>query len=136
MVERISKEEGRLLAEDELRRAVEELRVAKVLYENDFYYKSVASAYYTIYHATKAALLLKGVAPQTHEGVERMFSLYYIKTKEIEVSIGKIIGRLMKMREEADYYPETIFTSEEASKAIKDAERFLKKIKNLFKGVH
>ena len=69
MVERISREEGKLLAQDEFQRAVDELKAAKVLHENHFYYKSVSSAYYTVYHAAKAALLFKGIAPQSHEGV-------------------------------------------------------------------
>jgi hypothetical protein len=49
--------------------------------------------FYAVYHAAKAVLLLKGVIPRTHEGVERMFSLYYVKTKEIEIDIGKIIRK-------------------------------------------
>jgi len=43
MVERIGKKEGRLLAQDEYQRATEELRVATLLHENSFYYKSVTS---------------------------------------------------------------------------------------------
>lgn len=132
MVERIGREEGSLLAQDEFQRAMDELKVARVLHENGFYYKSVTSAYYAVYHAAKAALLLKGVVPQSHEGIERMFSLYYVKTKEIEVDKGKIIGRLMKLREEADYYPETTFSADDSSDAIEKAEAFVKRAKKLF----
>ena len=110
MVERIGKEEGKILAKDEFQRATDEIKSARILQENNLFFKSIASSYYAVYHAAKAALLLKGVVPQSHEGVERKFSLYYVKTKEIEVSIGKIIGRLMKMREEADYHPESAFS--------------------------
>lgn len=131
MVERIGKEEGGLLAKDEFNRATDELKAAKVLHGSSFYYKSVASAYYAIYHAAKAALLMKGVVPQSHEGVERMFSLYYVKTKEVGIDIGKIIGRLMKMREEADYYPETSFSADESLDAIKNAETFVSRIKEV-----
>ncbi|NWF75898.1 MAG: HEPN domain-containing protein [Nitrospirae bacterium] len=132
MVERIGKEEGRLLAQDEFIRAMDELKAAKVLHESGFYYKSIASAYYAVYHSAKAALLMKGVVPQSHEGVERMFSLYYVKTKDVEIDIGKIIGRLMKLREEADYYPETSFTPDESNEAIEKAEIFVTKIKDIF----
>lgn len=131
MVERIGKEEGRLLAQDEFKRAMDELKAAKVLHESSFYYKSVASAYYAVYHAAKAALLVKGVVPQSHEGVERMFSLYYVKTKDVEIDIGKIIGRLMKLREEADYYPETPFTPDESLEAIEKAETFVSRVKEV-----
>jgi uncharacterized protein (UPF0332 family) len=130
MVERINKEEGSLLAKSEIERAVDELNASKLLQEKGFFFKSVASAYYAIYHASKALLLLKGVVPKTHEGVERMFSLYYIKTEEFDLKVGKVLGRLMKMRQEADYYPEVPFTSEEAVEAIQMAADFLERAKN------
>ena len=130
MVERINKEEGSLLAKSEIERAVDELNASKLLQEKGFFFKSVASAYYAIYHASKALLLLKGVVPKTHEGVERMFSLYYIKTEEFDLKVGKVLGRLMKMRQEADYYPEVPFTSEEAVEAIQMAADFLERSKN------
>ena len=129
MVERINKEEGSLLAKSEIERAVDELNASKLLQEKGFFFKSVASAYYAIYHASKALLLLKGVVPKTHEGVERMFSLYYIKTEEFDLKVGKVLGRLMKMRQEADYYPEVPFTSEEAVEAIQMAADFLDRAK-------
>lgn len=133
MVERISKEEGKILARDELQRAQDELKSAKVLQENELYFKSIVSSYYAVYHAAKAALLIKGVVPKSHEGVERLFSLYYIKTKEIEIDIGRIIGRLMKLREEADYYPESTFRFKDSIEAIEMANRFVESIKNSIK---
>ena len=133
MVERINKEEGSLLAKSEIERAVDELNASKLLQEKGFFFKSVASAYYVIYHASKALLLLKGVVPKTHEGVERMFILYYIKTEEFDLTVGKVLGRLMKMRQEADYYPEVPFTSEEAVEAIQMATDFLERSKNFMR---
>ncbi len=126
MVERIGKEEGFLLAREEFRRSRDELQAARVLHEHRLYYKSVSSAYYAVYHAAKALLLLKGISPQSHEGIERMFGLYYVKTGEVEVAQGKIIGRLMKLREEADYYPEASFSSEESLDALEKAEAFVR----------
>ena len=128
MVERINKREGKLLARDEFRRALDELKVAKVLLENELYFKSVVSSYYSVYHAAKAVLLLKGVIPRSHEGVERMFSLYYVKTGEIEIDTGKIIGRLTKLREEADYYPESTFRLKDAQEALEMAKSFVENI--------
>lgn len=133
MVERISKDEGEIFAKDEFQGAMEEIKSARVLQENNLYFKSIVSSYYAVYHAAKAALLLKGVVPQSHEGVERMFSLYYVKTEEIEVNIGKIIGRLMKMREEADYYPESTFSLNESLDALKMANEFVENIQKVVK---
>ena len=131
MVERIDKEQGILLSRIEIERAVEELSAAKALHENAIYFKSIASAYYAIYHASKALLLLKGIDPKTHEGVERMFGLYFIKTNEFDVSVGKALGRLMKMRQEADYHPEIPFTGDESTEAIQMAAAFIEKAREL-----
>ncbi|RJR16053.1 MAG: HEPN domain-containing protein [Nitrospiraceae bacterium] len=131
MVERIDKEEGRLRAIDEIERACSELDAAHLLHEKGFYFKSVSSAYYSIYHAAKALLLLKGIEPKTHEGIERMFGLYYIKTNEFDLAIGKTIGRLMKMREEADYFPEIPSTKDESDEAVRMAKDFTEKAKKL-----
>ena len=133
MVERISLEDAKLLAHDEFQRAQEEVTAAKVLKDNELYFKSVVSSYYAVYHGAKAALLNKGVSPKSHEGIERMFSLYYVKVNLIETDIGRIIGRLMKLREEADYYPETSFNLKDSSEAIEMAERFLDNIKRVVK---
>jgi len=97
MVERLNKKEALIRAKDEIERAEEELEVAKILQKKEFYYKSIASAYYAVYHSAKSLLLLKGVDPKTHEGVERMFGMYYIKTGEFNIKIGKAIGRLLKL---------------------------------------
>ncbi len=58
----------------------------------------------------------------------------YVKTKEIRVDMGKIIGRLMKLREEADYYPEATFRFDDSSDAIEKAEAFINEVKNFFEG--
>jgi len=133
MVERISLEDAKLLAHDEFQRAQEEVTAAKVLKDNELYFKSIVSSYYAVYHGAKAALLNKGVSPKSHEGIERMFSLYYVKVNLIETDIGRIIGRLMKLREEADYYPETSFNLKDSSEAIEMAERFLENIRKVVK---
>lgn len=129
MVERIGKKEAEILARDEFQRAADEIKSAQVLHDKELYFKSVVSSYYAVYHAAKAALLLKGVNPQTHEGVERMFSLYYVKTEEVAVDTGRVIGRLMKLREEADYYPESIFNIKDSSEAIETAKRFVEDVR-------
>ncbi len=127
MVERVDKEEGYLRAKEEIHRALEEIKASDVLRKEGFYFKSIVSSYYAIYHAVKALLLLKGIDPKTHEGVERMFGLYYVKTGEFDIKLGKVIGRLMKMREEADYYPEIPFTDEDSEEAINLVKDFVEK---------
>ncbi len=46
MVERINPEDAKLLAHDEFQRAQEEVTAAKVLKDNELYFKSVVSSYY------------------------------------------------------------------------------------------
>ena len=84
---------------------------------------------------TIARRFVKGVIPKTHEGAERMFNLYYIKTGEIEIDTGKIIGRLMKLREEADYYPESVFRLKDAQESLDMARAFVENVQEKFEGL-
>lgn len=55
--------------------------------------------------------------------------LCYVRTGEIDISAGKVVGRLMKQREESDHYPEAVFTEEESADAIRQSETFLDAVK-------
>ena len=45
MVERIGKEEGKILAKDEFQRATDEIKSARILQENNLFFKSIVYAY-------------------------------------------------------------------------------------------
>jgi uncharacterized protein (UPF0332 family) len=81
----------------------EELRSFVANYNADIPRKCVVNLYYAYLHTVRALLATKGIYPKTHEGVERMFSLHFIKSKRFESKFGVYFSNLHSRREEADY---------------------------------
>jgi uncharacterized protein (UPF0332 family) len=132
MVERVDPQIARELARHEWERAEEELRSAEILLSYGLGFKEVVSAYYAVFHAAKALLLKKkGLSPQTHEGVERMFALYFVRRGEIPPAVARTLGVLQKLREEADYEPEVVIAREEAQEALERAHGFIQAVRSL-----
>ncbi|WP_250638327.1 HEPN domain-containing protein [Thermococcus siculi] len=52
----------------ELEVAEEELSSAYILFEHGKYRDSISRAYYSMFHAARALILLKGMTPKKHSG--------------------------------------------------------------------
>jgi len=87
----------------EIDMADEKLESAKYLLEGEFYRDCVSRAYYSMFHAAKAILLLKGVEPKTHKGVLRMFGLHLVKESDVDIYLGKALSYAREVREDSDY---------------------------------
>ena len=59
--------------------AEEKLEAAKYLIKGRFYNDAASRAYYSMYHAAKALLLIRDVSPKTHKGVIQAFGLEFVK---------------------------------------------------------
>ena len=127
----------------ELDRAMEAMDAANLLFNNGFLNDAVSRLYYYILHHVRALLLTKGLEPKTHEGVLRVFSLYFIKEGLFEPKASHTFAKLMKYREEADYNPAYMFTKEDFIEFRKEAEDlasmingYLKEKGYFLKGLH
>ncbi|BAA30401.1 HEPN domain-containing protein [Pyrococcus horikoshii] len=69
----------------------EELSSAYLLLENGKLRDSISRAYYSMFHAAKALLLLKGIDPRKHSGVIRMFGLHFVNSGFIERVYAKYL---------------------------------------------
>jgi len=56
------------------------LKAAKALYEREDYDFAVSRAYYSMYYATEAVLLTKGLVFSKHSGVIAAFGQHFVKT--------------------------------------------------------
>ena len=110
-------------------RAEQNLKEAKILFEENSFRGAVSRAYYAFFEAAHAALITKGITAKTHSGVIIQFSLNFIKTKKIPSKFIKLFKEAEKAREEADYQFLKDFTEEEARRIINTAEDFLNEIK-------
>ena len=116
-------------AQKELDRAKKALLAAKTLLENQLYEDCVSRAYYAVLHAAKAALATKDIEPESHNAVKRIFGLYLIKTGEIEKDFAKILTAEQEDRAIGDYNIYLEIEQDRALKRVRDAEKFVDRIK-------
>jgi len=117
------------ISQKELIRAKKALLAAKTLLENQLYEDCVSRAYYAVLHAAKAALATKDIEPESHNAVKRMFGLHLIKTGEIEKDFAKILTAEQEDRAIGDYNIYIEIEQDRALKRVRDAEKFIKRIK-------
>jgi uncharacterized protein (UPF0332 family) len=123
---------------EELGRARECLRSAELLHSHGQTPDAVSRLYYYVFHAVKALLFSKGLEPKMHEGSARLLGLHFVKPGIVDPKASHVYSKLMKYREEADYNPSYVFTSDDYETFKSEAVRlenvinkFLKKEKLL-----
>jgi uncharacterized protein (UPF0332 family) len=123
-------EKTRALVKVRLEKAREDIETAGELLTLGRYRAAVNRAYYAQFSITSAVLLTKKLERSKHSGVEAAFNQYFIKTGIIEVQFGKIFDYARKKREEGDYTAKAAFDQETAEKIVKDARRFIRRMKD------
>jgi uncharacterized protein (UPF0332 family) len=96
-------EEGFELAKGFVGLALTELKSLKGNIRESVWRKAVANIYYVFLNLIRSALAEKGIYPKTHEGVERMFALHFVKGEVFPKKIAAYFSNLMARRAEADY---------------------------------
>jgi uncharacterized protein (UPF0332 family) len=105
-------------ARSELDRAKRALEEARVLLVADSLEGAASRLYYAAFHATRAALIVRGRSTKTHSGQISMFTEVY--------GTAPILGRLLDLRARADYgFGELPITREGMGEYIIEAEAFL-----------
>jgi len=111
-----------------LGRAQDKLKVAKRVLDAGFPAESVPPAYYACFHVAEAALAIEGIEPRTHEGLKSAFGLHFIKPGRLPAELGSILRELKDERENGDYSVFPAITSEDATRAIAAAEKFVEAV--------
>lgn len=113
---------------EEIDRAREAMKAAKLLFDNGFLKDAVSRLYYSLLYGIRALLLTRGLEAKSHEGALRLFGLHFIKQGLFETKDSHIFSKLMKYREEAEYNPSYTFTREDFIEFKKEAEKVIDKI--------
>lgn len=113
---------------DHLILAEECLEEAKNLLSNGFYRGAVSRAYYSMYHAARALLLTRNIAPRKHAGVLRMLGLEFVSEGYLEEVYAEAYKFAFDIRQKADYGIEFKIEKETAEEVVKNAEIFLQRI--------
>ena len=114
---------------EEWRRAMRSLEAADVLAREDYGEDAVSRAYNAVLHAAKAALLVHGVAPESHAAVRRMFGQHLVRTGELEAQWSKRLTQHSDDRLAADYDVGIFFSAEDAQEECGQARAFVDRIR-------
>ena len=107
------------------------LKAAKVLLDHGDADFSVSRAYYAMFYAAEGLLLSKNLAASKHSGLLNLLFEHYVKPGLIEGSFHQDLHRLFDLRQEGDYWAESVITNETAQEALGTATRFVLKLKDL-----
>lgn len=127
----LSAEEKKSLSSYRLDRAYRLLEDASLLLKEKRWESSVNRSYYAALSAAKAALILFGIDPKSHEGVKTMVNKKLVLEGLMPKEYGKWFRSLLIEREDADYADYVTIDSADAEEAFKNALNFIEKIKNI-----
>lgn len=105
----------------EIERGDEALKSAELLLAAGLQRDAMSRTYYAVLHYARALLATKSLSPKSHQGVLQVFSQHFVKTGLVEVTVGRVLSRQQKLREESDYTIESRFTPEAVEAEIADA---------------
>lgn len=76
-----------------LDQAEEEFNAANLLFDKGFYREAISRAYYSMFHAAQALLIIKKVYPKSHKGVIQKFGEEFVKPGLLERKMGYILSQ-------------------------------------------
>ena len=116
------------LAKYRLEKAENDLRDARKNFAEEMFETAANRAYYAIFHAARAVLILDGQDYRRHAGVISFFRRDYIKTGILDESLSEILKNAFELRTESDYSDFFIISKSEIEKQIEDAAFFVGEI--------
>lgn len=118
-----------MTAQEYLTKAGRILQEARVLLAAGGFEGACNRAYYAMFDAAHAALLVTGVtvpeaSPKTHRSLIASFGLHLVKAGMIEPEHGSALNKVERLRKLADYTGETV-TEDDARWAVDQAGAFV-----------
>jgi len=129
----MTEETSKNYAKASLERAEKALKSAKLLQENGEHEDAASRAYYAMFHAARAILFNKGISAKTHRGTISIFGEKIVKQRILSEEYADMLRKACDLRQKSDYELYTELNAETVKEAIKNAEKFIKKAKELTK---
>ena len=108
-----------------LKLAVDSIRGARLLFDDELYGFSVSRAYYAMFYLVSAILLTKDMNFSKHQAVVAAFGQHFVKTGIFNHIFHQYLVEAFEQRQIGDYEPMEEITKESAQKNIDRAEEFL-----------
>ena len=124
------------LIRGQITRAKEKLGAARSLLAAGFADDAISRAYYTLFHAASAVLAAEGIHVESHGALVAMFGLHLVKPGKIARRFGRILSKLKDEREGGDYDIFSGLDSDDAERAVRDAEAFLEEMSRYLRETH
>jgi uncharacterized protein (UPF0332 family) len=127
----VTEENRRLNVSSEVARGDSTLESAELLLAAGKAADAVSRAYYAAFHYARALLLTLGEEPITHAGVEKLLHRHWVRTGELDAEVARRFSKLQKMRIDADYSADFVFTREGAAEEVAVAREFVSAARTL-----
>ncbi len=95
---------------------------------------AVSRAYYGAFHYARALLLTLGEEPITHAGVERLLHRDLVRPGRLDPDVARLLSRLQKLRLDADYSAEFLFSPAGAAEEVAAARTFIEAARAVLAG--
>jgi hypothetical protein len=118
-------------ASEELARAETCLDEAQTLQRSSLPYGAASRAYYAVFHAARALLFTAGIEPKSHRGLVALVGEHFVKPGRLSPELGRVLSRMQRDREDADYLSGAVFTPAETAEMLTRAEQFLAAVRRL-----
>ena len=99
----MTNEGAAVVISDELERADEELRAADALRAAGLPRVAVTRTYFAAFHAVRALLYAHALEPRSHHGALALFNMHFVRVGTYEAATSRLLSRLQRYREDADY---------------------------------
>ena len=116
------------LAQYRIKRAWEMLEAAKENLKIGQYKTALNRSYYAVFHAMRAANILRGFDSSKHSGVIAFFTKEFLKTEYMDRKLSFIIKSSSLLRERSDYDDFFIASRTEAEKQVENAGLFVAEV--------
>ncbi|GHT34624.1 UPF0332 protein [Bacteroidia bacterium] len=128
---KLLEDERKALIELKLERADETIKEIPFLIEKEFYRNAANRLYYACYYVVSALLLQNSYDAHSHNGINTLFALHFVKTGIVSKEDGKLYGNLYALRQTGDYDEVKTVEREDVVTLLVPAEQFIKKIEEL-----
>lgn len=112
--------------------AKEDLQAARVLLEAQAYRGANNRAYYAIFHAISAVLVMEGVAFKRHKDTLAYFNKNYVATEIFPREWGRKIVKAEEIRHASDYDTFYIASKEETVQQIETADKLIQLVADFY----
>jgi len=86
-----------------VQRADDTIKEVEILIENKFWNAAINRMYYACFYAVGALLVKNGIETSSHSGTRQKFGQVFVKTGQIDKSLGKHYTELFEKRNKGDY---------------------------------